>query len=130
MKKFILIMFIILLIALQFPFYTIDGVTATVNIQIIMSIIRSGITSQDVGTLIIYGIPLFGIIISVVNLFMSKNLSIALAIIAAAGMLYCGYIYFFVSGVSGNINLGFILEVLIYLTILTMSIVSFRVKEF
>ncbi len=129
MKKFILVVFVAILIMLQLPLYTISDMTASVNIQLLLSSLKNGITMQDFGTLLIYIIPILGIVASVVNIKIDKSISLVTAVISVIGILYCGYIYFFATGVGGSVNIGFTASFLCYILALTLSVVHIRTEE-
>lgn len=129
MKKIILIMFLLVLVGLQFPYYTIQNVTTSINLRSAMAMIKTVGVENAVGNLVVYIIPLLGAIASVVNIFISKNISVITAIIGLLGMMYCGFIYFFVTGLDGGIGFGFIVTFFAYLLALTISVVMVRVKE-
>lgn len=130
MKKFILIIFIAAIAALQLKLYTIDNYTAALNFKALLLAFGSGLAAEYTGTLLIYIIPLLGVIASAISVFINKNISVVTAIISAVGILYCGYIYFVVTAQpGGSVNIGLILELVCYIIALTMSVVSIRVKE-
>ena len=129
MKKFILIMFVVLIVALQFPFYTIESSVATINLRMLFSVLQNTMSPQYYGTLLVYAIPFVGILVSVINLLIKKNIAVLPAILSVVGILYCGFIYFVTDNIGGSVNFGFVIELISYIMILTISVVSIRMKE-
>lgn len=128
MKKFILAMFILSIISLQLPFYSLGETVPIMDIRVIIGLFTSELGSS-IGNIIVYTLPFIGIIFAAIGVFAHKNTALLTAFISAIGIFYCGFIYFGITGASGAVNIGFILYILSYLLALTISVVSLRVKE-
>lgn len=129
MKKFILIMFILAIISLQFPFYSVMGVEPVMDIRVIKTIFTAGISGNNIGNALVYLLPVIGIIFSVIGIFIKKNLSLFTALVSVAALFYCGFIYFAVTGADGGVKIGFIINIISYIMALTVSVVSLRMKD-
>lgn len=129
MKKFVLIMFLLILVGLQFPYYTVQNITTSISLRSAAVMIKAVGIENAVGNLIVYIIPTLGIIVSAINIFIKKNISVITAIISFLGLMYSGFIYFFVKGLEGNVNLGFLIGFFSYLLALTISVVIVRTED-
>lgn len=132
MKKIILLMFILVFIGLQFPYYTLslgaESVTVNINIQSLIMALSSG-GADNTGTILVYGIPFIGMIISVVSLIIKRNMSVITCIIGVIGMLYNGFVYFFVTGNGGSVNFGFVITLISYFVVIISSVLVIRVDK-
>lgn len=128
MKKINLVLFIIAVVALQLPLYTIMDTKAVVSFKMLFTALTN-YSSSDMGTLAVYIIPLLGIIASVLALVFKKNFNLVTMTISIVAILYFGFIYFAVKAGEGSINIGFILSLVIYLAALVVSIIGIRYKN-
>lgn len=142
MKKFNLVMFILVIIGLQLPLYSsvINGneVIGSVDIKNLIEINNSG--NLSVGDLMGYLIVVTGVVFSVISIllsmtdnkkfsFISTILSVLIAIVGVVGLLYTGFMFFAYSGMEFNIKIGVYIQLIGYLGALTSSVLSIRVKE-
>lgn len=120
MKKFTLAMFVLVILSLQLPYFG----SIKFNYEILLTIFEG-----NTGGLLMYSIPLLGIIVGVIGELLHKNLSIITALIAVFGLLFSGFIFFGYQRLGFSAGYGFIGSLLSYVLALTGSIVSVRIKE-
>ncbi|MGN1318920.1 MAG: hypothetical protein ACI4VF_07860 [Lachnospirales bacterium] len=129
MRKFVFLMFLLAIIGLQFPYYSLMGAEPVMSFKVFKSVFEYGITDKTLGDIIVYLIPFIGLVLSVISILIKKNLSFFTSFVAVIGILYCGYIYFAVTGLEGSVKIGFLINFISYLAALTISVVSIRTKE-
>lgn len=129
MKKFILTMFLLVLAFLQLPFVRVGQTDLGYSFGEFFALLQGGLENGELMIAGFYIIPFIGIIISVINIFIQKNISILTAIIALIGLMHSSAVYFFYSNYGGSFRYGFIFILITYLITMTISVVSVRIKD-
>lgn len=129
MKKFILIMFLLVLVFLQLPFVRVGQTDLGYSFGEFFALLQGGLENGELMIAGFYIIPFLGIVISAINIFIKNNISALTAITSLIGLMHSSAVYFFYSNYGGSFRYGFIFILITYLLIITISVVSLRVKE-
>ncbi len=129
MKKVVLIFFLAVIAALQLPYANVMGSDITYSLKTLSLLFTDGIINNQ-GTLLIYALPLLGVITSLIGIFFNKKTEIITSLLGLLGVMYSAFVYFAFANIGANAGVGFIVSLISYIFALTFSVVILRVNKY